>query len=107
MPRPSAVTIVLGVLCLGALSIVTNIATGTLPPPWSPYLWLAWPALPVLLGAAAVIEVRRARGDRGADGAESPRARVVLLDRVHRYWVRGVLEQSLPEGRAMTRANLA
>jgi hypothetical protein len=36
MPRPSGVTIVLGVVCLGALSIVTNIATGALPMAWSP-----------------------------------------------------------------------
>jgi hypothetical protein len=95
MPRPSAVTIALGVLCAGALSIVTKIATSALPSAWSPYLWLAWPVVAVLLGATAVIEVRRAQGDRGEDGADSPRARVVLLDRVHRYWVRGVLEQSL------------
>jgi hypothetical protein len=51
--------------------------------------------MPVLLGAAAVIEVRRSMGDTGDGGADSPRARAVLLDRVHRYWVRGVLEQSL------------
>ncbi len=95
MPRPSAVTIVLGVLCLGALGIATELAASALPPAWNPYLWLAWPAMPVLLGAAAVIEVRRSQVGSGAGGADSPRARVVLLDRVHRYWVRGVLEQSL------------
>lgn len=95
MPRPSAGTIVLGVLCLGALGIATELAASALPPAWSPYLWLAWPAMPVLLGAAAVIEVRRSQVGSGAD---SPRARVVLLDRVYRYWVRGVLEQSLPGG---------
>jgi hypothetical protein len=95
MPRPSAVAIALGVLCLGALGIATNIATSALPPAWSHYLWLAWPAMPVLLGAAAVIEVRRSQVGSDDGGADSPRARVVLLDRVHRYWVRGVLEKSL------------
>ncbi|MGH3813527.1 MAG: hypothetical protein ACRDUV_13930 [Pseudonocardiaceae bacterium] len=40
MPRPSAATIVLGVLCLGALGIATNIATSALPSAWSPYPWL-------------------------------------------------------------------
>ena len=84
-----------GLLCLGALGIATNLATSALPPAWNPYLWLAWPAMPVLLGAAAVIEVRRSQSGRGDGGADSPRARVVLLDRMHRYWVRGVLEQSL------------
>jgi hypothetical protein len=44
MSRPSAGTIALGVLCLGALGIATNIATSVLPPAWSPYLWLVWPA---------------------------------------------------------------
>jgi hypothetical protein len=95
MPRPSAVAIALGVLCLGALGIATNIATSALPPAWSPYLWLAWLAMPVLLGAAAVIEVRRSQVGSGEGGADSPSARDALLRRVHRNWVRGVLEQSL------------
>lgn len=51
------------------------------------------PVIPLLLGAAAAIEVRRARNDSG--GAENARVRAVLIDRVHRYWVRGVLEESL------------
>lgn len=76
----------LGVLCLGALSIATNVATSALPESWTGYLWLGWPTMPVLLGAAAVIEIRRTLPG-GSEGTDSPRARVVLLERVHRYWV--------------------
>jgi hypothetical protein len=52
--------------------------------------------LPLLLGLAAAIEVRRATSDSGR-GGENARVRSVLLDRVHRYWIRWVLEKSLDQ----------
>jgi hypothetical protein len=53
LPRPLAGTIALGVLCLGALGIATNIATSALPQAWSPYRWLSWTARPLLPLAGA------------------------------------------------------
>lgn len=94
MSRLSIPTIVLGVLCLGLLGIATNVATAALPSTWGPYLWLAWPLLLALLGLTAWLEVRRSRQGQPQRG-ESPQARGVLIDRVQRYWVHGVLEQSL------------
>ncbi|MGC4804220.1 NACHT domain-containing protein [Micromonospora sp. DT233] len=87
-------TVVLSVVGVALLGVVTNVATGVLPARLSPYLWLAWPLLPVVVVALTVVETRRARAPAPA-GVPAARARRVLLDRVRRYWITSVLDRSL------------
>ncbi|WBB65952.1 NACHT domain-containing protein [Micromonospora sp. WMMD812] len=90
-------TVVLSVICVALLGVATNVATGAMPDGWSPYLWLAWPLLVVVMVALIAVEVARAREPRPPGRASEARARRVLLDRVRRYWVTNVLERSLHE----------
>ncbi|MFE9955018.1 NACHT domain-containing protein [Micromonospora sp. NPDC005299] len=86
----------LPVIVVALLGVATNVATGALPARWSPYLWLAWPLVLLLVTVLVVIEVQRGREPRtGTAGAA--RARKVLLERVRRYWVTSVLDRSLYE----------
>ncbi|MEU4478058.1 NACHT domain-containing protein [Micromonospora sp. NPDC023966] len=87
----------LSVIVVALLGVATNVATGALPERWSPYLWLAWPLVLLLVSVLVVIEVHRGREPRGTGSAGAPRARKVLLDRVRRYWVTSVLDRSLHE----------
>ncbi|MDO3703603.1 NACHT domain-containing protein [Micromonospora sp. C28SCA-DRY-2] len=89
--------VVLSVICLALVGVVTNVATGALPEGWSPYLWLAWPLLILLVLVLVAVEVLGAREPRGAAPAGAARARRVLLERVRRYWVTSVLDRSLHE----------
>ncbi|EEP72173.1 protein kinase [Micromonospora sp. ATCC 39149] len=88
-------TVVLSVVCVTLLGVATNVATGALPARWTPHLWLAWPALVVVVAALTVVEVRRARESAPVTGVTATHARRVLLDRVRRYWITSVLERSL------------
>ncbi|MGS2612951.1 NACHT domain-containing protein [Micromonospora sp. LZ34] len=90
-------TIVLSVICVALLGVATNVATGALPQGWSPYLWVAWPLLILLVLVLVVVEVSGAREPRGVGPASEARARRALLDRVRRYWVTSVLDRSLHE----------
>ncbi|MFC8846506.1 MULTISPECIES: NACHT domain-containing protein [unclassified Micromonospora] len=87
--------VVLSVVCVTLLGVVTNVATGALPDEWTPRLWLAWPALAVVVVALMVVEIRRARESAPVTGVTATHARRVLLDRVRRYWITSVLERSL------------
>lgn len=90
-------TVVLSVICVALLGVATNVATGALPQGWSPYLWVAWPLLILLVLVLVVVEVSGAREPRGIGPASEARARRALLDRVRRYWVTSVLDRSLHE----------
>lgn len=91
--RTAPLTAIVGVLCLAALGVATNVATSALPETWRAYLWIAWPVLAALIVILVVLEIRRPSG--GSDEPPtSGRSRAVLLERVHRYWVKGVLERS-------------
>ncbi|MCO1596846.1 NACHT domain-containing protein [Micromonospora sp. RHAY321] len=90
-------TVVLSVICVALLGVATNVATGALPDRWSPYLWLAWPLLLLLVLALVAVEVIRSREPRQMGAPATARARRVLLERVRRYWVTSVLERSLHE----------
>lgn len=84
-----------GILCVAALGVATNIATSAVPQAWQPYQWIAWPVLVCLIIAAVLLEVRRTDSGR-ADSTSAPSAhsRRVLLRRVHSHWIKGVLERS-------------
>lgn len=92
--RPVLTTAVLGVLCAAALGVATNVATAALPEAWRPHLWIAWPVLAVLIVVIVVLEIRRSRAGAEDVPFSNVRARTVLLERVHRYWIKGVLERS-------------
>ncbi|CAM3298180.1 NACHT domain-containing NTPase [Kibdelosporangium persicum] len=94
MGRSQTRAVVLGVVCVGLLGVVTNVATGALPESWNPYLWIAWPLLLVVLGVLVTMEIRRVRPEQNHLHS-SPRSRELLIDRVRRYWIRGVLDGSL------------
>ncbi|MEU1839902.1 NACHT domain-containing protein [Micromonospora chersina] len=87
----------LSVIVVALLGVATNVATGALPGRWSPYLWLAWPLVLLLVTVLVVIEVQRGREPRRIGAAGAARARKVLLERVRRYWVTSVLDRSLYE----------
>lgn len=87
----------LSVIVVALLGVATNVATGALPGRWSPYLWLAWPLVLLLVTILVVIEVQRGREPRRIGTAGAARARKVLLERVRRYWVTSVLDRSLYE----------
>ncbi|MET7966989.1 NACHT domain-containing protein [Micromonospora sp. NPDC005305] len=87
----------LSVIVVALLGVATNVATGALPERWSPYLWLAWPLVLLLVAVLVAIEVHRGREPRRTGTAGAARARKVLLERVRRYWVTSVLDRSLYE----------
>ncbi|WNM42154.1 NACHT domain-containing protein [Micromonospora halotolerans] len=87
----------LSVIVVALLGVATNVATGALPARWSPYLWLAWPLVLLLVAVLVAIEVQRGREPRRTGTAGAARARKVLLERVRRYWVTSVLDRSLYE----------
>ncbi|NES31822.1 NACHT domain-containing protein [Micromonospora terminaliae] len=87
----------LSVVVVALLGVATNVATGALPARWSPYLWLAWPLVLLLVAVLVLIEVQRGREPRRSGTAGAARARRVLLERVRRYWVTSVLDRSLYE----------
>jgi hypothetical protein len=61
MRRTAIVTTSAVVLASVLLSVAVNLATGTVPDRWRPWLWLSWPAVALLGVVAVVLEVRRAR----------------------------------------------
>ncbi|WP_262282616.1 NACHT domain-containing NTPase [Micromonospora sp. MA102] len=87
----------LSVIVVALLGVATNVATGALPARWTPYLWLAWPLVLLLVAVLVAIEVQRGREPRRTGTAGAARARKVLLERVRRYWVTSVLDRSLYE----------
>ncbi|MBU2662736.1 NACHT domain-containing protein [Actinoplanes bogorensis] len=92
--RTRATTAVLGVLGVAALGVATNVATSALPDGWQPYLWVAWPLMAVLVLAVVILEVRRQRDSAPDVPTTGAQSRAVLLERMHRYWIQGVLERS-------------
>ena len=87
--------IVLSVLSVALLGLATNIATSVLPERWARYRWVSWPAVGLFVLMLILLEIK----DKG-DGQRSSRrypaaARRILIERVHRYWIQGVLERSL------------
>ncbi|MEU6078006.1 NACHT domain-containing protein [Micromonospora sp. NPDC047074] len=84
-------------IVVALLGVATNVATGALPDGWTPYLWLAWPLLMLLVSVLVVVEVQRGREPRRAATAVPARSRRVMLDRVRRYWIVSVLDRSLYE----------
>ncbi|MBF9130656.1 NACHT domain-containing protein [Plantactinospora sp. S1510] len=91
------VTVALSVIVVALLGVATNVATGALPEKWTPYLWLAWPLLVLLVTVLVVIEAQRGREPRRAAATAPARGRRVLLERVRRYWITSVLDRSLHE----------
>ncbi|WP_200210145.1 NACHT domain-containing protein [Micromonospora coerulea] len=91
------IMVALSVIVVALLGVATNVATGALPEGSSPYLWLAWPLLILLVVVLVVIEATRGREPRLAATASPARARRVLLERVRRYWITSVLDRSLYE----------
>ncbi|GAA3053809.1 NACHT domain-containing protein [Actinokineospora globicatena] len=85
--------LVLAVVLSAVLGVSTNVAASVLPEGWRPYLWIAWPLSAVLI--AVIIVVERRRAPERSTGGDSRQARRVLLGRVRRYWVDGVLRRSL------------
>lgn len=93
--RLIVVTNVLGL----AVAVTTNVATGVLPEPWTPHLWLAWPLLGLLALASVVFAIRSFRADAGTGGnLTAERAeylRDALCRRVRRIWIDDVLQRNL------------
>jgi energy-coupling factor transporter ATP-binding protein EcfA2 len=90
----SAAIAVLGMLA----AAVSGVASNWLAASWTSKLWLAVPLAVVLAGAVAVLKGRRDEQGQAAPvpaGANEPRNRTRMLERVRSFWVRGVLEQSL------------
>lgn len=84
---------VLGVALLGA---ATNVATGILPSAWKSYLWLAWPAIGILIIVLIILEIAAQRRPTGQPQRHHPvMARSILIRRVRSFWIQGVLERSL------------
>jgi hypothetical protein len=83
----------------GTLGVATGVATLTLPTSWRTYLWLAWPVTVLLIVASVLLAIRGAAAERADSGASVEpglrNARMVLLGRVERLWVRDGLEHSL------------
>nr|WP_062341635.1 NACHT domain-containing protein [Herbidospora sakaeratensis] len=86
--------VALSVLFIALLGVATNVATGVLPASWKHHLWVAWPLMLVLVIATVTVEVVVRKDDEPTD-LPSTQAREELIRRVRRYWVTGVLEQSL------------
>jgi hypothetical protein len=94
MRRPSAFTIVLGVLFVGLLGVATNIATAALPEVVQAHAGFAWPLVVIALLAIAMIELWR-DADSNGPSAGGLAARATLLERCATYWIKGVLDRSL------------
>ncbi|GGX68920.1 NACHT domain-containing protein [Streptomyces hiroshimensis] len=93
MRRPAQfMTALVSFLTALVLPLATNLASGSVPGPVQPYLWLAWPAAAVSAGAAAVLEVHRNRtaADGGPGSAEAAerlcRAADQLARTLHEQW---------------------
>jgi len=50
------------------IGVLTNVATGSLPEAWKPYLWLSWAPLGVCLIVVIGLQFVRARGELSDDG---------------------------------------
>ena len=91
---------------IGAL---TNIATGSLPEEWKPYLWLSWAPLGACFLIVLILQFapeqrgRWGRADAQQAGDDQTitslrrRNRSRMLQKVRDFWIRGVLERSLFE----------
>ena len=87
--------IVLSVLSLALLGVATNIATGVLPQGWTRYRWVSWPAVGLFVLLLIFLEMKdKKQADRSSPHHPAA-ARRIFIDRVHRYWIQGVLERSL------------
>ena len=53
--------ILVSAISLLLLPIAVNVASGSIPGPWRPYLWLSWPSAGLLAALLGVIESRRSR----------------------------------------------
>jgi len=62
--RSYVVVLVLLTLVAGLSGVLGNVASGTLPVAWQPYLWLAWPLFAILLLATVGLAVWQARLER-------------------------------------------
>ncbi|GGK74978.1 tetratricopeptide repeat protein [Mangrovihabitans endophyticus] len=60
-----SVTLLLSVTAALLLPMATNVATGTLPVAWQPYLWLSWPAAALLCALVVIAELRHRWPMRG------------------------------------------
>jgi MFS family permease len=81
------------------VAIATNVSTGVLPSSWHPYLWLAWPALGLLVVIELLLTATVYRADRNSAGqVNTERAmfsRRSLLSAVRGIWVDEVLAHSV------------
>jgi MFS family permease len=85
--------IVLAEVLTAVAAVLTNVATNVLPASWQPYLWLAWPALVVLVAAGVVVAVRLYRADAVAVSTERvAQSRANMLKKLRDVWVDGVLD---------------
>lgn len=87
--------IVLSVLSLALLGVATNIATGVLPKGWVRYRWVSWPAAGLFVLFLIFLEMKDKRQAERSSRHHPVAARRIFIDRVHRYWIQGVLERSL------------
>ncbi|CAM5530975.1 NACHT domain-containing protein [Streptomyces abikoensis] len=79
MRRPTQfVTALVSFLTALVLPLATNLASGSVPGPVQPYLWLAWPAAAVSATAAAVLEARRRRAPADGGGTDGPGEELLL-----------------------------
>ncbi len=91
-PRLSTaqVTLLLTIVTfLGAL--VANVATGTLPPSWEPYLWVAWPLTGLFLLLTIGLTVRSLR-----DRPDTTHQRILIANKVAAR-IKRALDDKLPD----------
>jgi hypothetical protein len=101
--HPARLAMITGVLAF-LVAVSTNIATNALPDSWRPYLWLAWPIAVLLTVISIVVAVHATRGGAvpARRAAASRAARAMMLAKMRRIWVDGVLEQSLGNDAPLT-----
>src|SRR5689334_9789690 len=88
----------IGIVVSFLIGILTNIATGSIPEEWKPYLWLSWVPLGLCLVVVVGLPFARDRSEQpNNEGGLSKqrRNRVVMLNRVRATWIDGVLHRSL------------
>ncbi len=93
-----AILVALSSLLVVLLSILVNFATSNVPSVVQPYLPFAWPLVGIIALAGMIIAVALFRLQTPN---EPPALRLEkqnrqrMLERVHAFWIKGVLEQSL------------